>query len=183
MVEVVHIRRGGNTTKKPLLDLTKKPAADLAQKAFAPKPAKVPPPKLLAEAKPNLQITTAPDGPPIAAELPEKQRTPAPWSAQKALTEQQVQILDGIIQKAGDGHPRTLGLRLVVAASKDEHAASWPIGLLAKALGVAGRATESHAVFMVAQGCRVSRFGDMAATALELLNRKLEAKQKAATLT
>jgi hypothetical protein len=30
---------------------------------------------------------------------------------------------------------------------------------------------------------RVSRFGDMAATALELLNRKLEAKQKAATLT
>jgi hypothetical protein len=41
MVEVVHKRRGGNTTKKPLLDLTKKPAADLAQKAFAPKPAKV----------------------------------------------------------------------------------------------------------------------------------------------
>ena len=76
MVEVVHKRRGGNTTKKPLLDLTKKPAADLAQKAFAPKPAKVPPPKPLAEAKPNLQITTAPDGPPIAAELPEKQRTP-----------------------------------------------------------------------------------------------------------
>jgi hypothetical protein len=30
MVEVVQKRRGGNTTKKPLLDLTKKPAADLA---------------------------------------------------------------------------------------------------------------------------------------------------------
>jgi hypothetical protein len=39
MVEVVHKRRGGNTTKKPLLDLTKKPAADQCdrqtQEAFA----------------------------------------------------------------------------------------------------------------------------------------------------
>ena len=174
--QVVHKqRRGGNTTKKPLLDLTKKPV-DAANAVFKPKPAKEPSPKPPVEAKQQrLNITAAPDGPPLAPDLPEKLRTPAPWGAQKTLTEQQTQALDGIIQKAGDGHPKTLGLRLVLAASEDECTASWPIGILSKALGVAGYATASHAVHMVAYGCRVGRFKDMAANSLALLNQKLEA--------
>ena len=172
--QVVHKqRRGGNTTK-PLLDLTKKPV-DAANAVFK-QPAKEPSPKPPVEAKQQrLNITAAPDGPPLAPDLPEKLRTPAPWGAQKTLTEQQTQALDRIIQKAGDGHPKTLGLRLVLAASEDECTASWPIGILSKALGVAGYATASHAVHMVAYGCRVGRFKDMAATSLALLNQKLEA--------
>jgi hypothetical protein len=164
--QVVHKRRGGIATAsqtKPVIDLTK----------TAPKPAKAPPVKP-AEAKPKLQITAAQDGPPIAAELPERLRTPAPWSAQKSLTGQQVQILDRIIRKAGDGHPNTLGLRLVLAAAEDELAAAWPIGLLSKALRAAGYEKEGFAVYSVAQGCRVARFKDMAATSLTLLNQKLE---------
>jgi len=64
---------------------------------------------------------------------------------------------------------------LVLAASEDELTASWPIGLLSKALHVSGRHTEGDAVHMVAQGCRVSRYRDMAAAALVLLNEKIEA--------
>jgi len=164
--QVVHKRRGGIATAsqtKPVIDLTK----------TAPKLAKAPPVNS-AEAKLKLQITAAQDGPPIAAELPERLRAPAPWSAQKTLTGQQVQILDRIIRKAGDGHPNTLGLRLVLAAAEDELAAAWPIGLLSKALRAAGHEKEGFAVYSVAQGCRVARFKDMAATSLDLLNQKLE---------
>ena len=161
--QVVHKRRGGIATAsqtKPVIDLTK----------TAPKLAKAPP----VNSELKLQITAAQDGPPIAAELPERLRTPAPWSAQKSLTGQQVQILDRIIRKAGDGHPNTLGLRLVLAAAEDELAAAWPIGLLSKALRAAGYEKEGFAVYSVAQGCRVARFKDMAATSLTLLNQKLE---------
>src|ERR1700746_1432269 len=111
--QVVHKRRGGIATAtqtKRVIALTK----------TAPKPAKAPPVKP-AEVKPKLQITAAQDGPPITAELPERLRTRAPWSAQKTLTRQQVQILDRIIRKAGDGHPNTLGLRLGFGGAAKEN--------------------------------------------------------------
>jgi hypothetical protein len=174
MVHVVHVKRRNGNTNKPVIDL--------AKKTFSPKPAglakpdKAPLPKPPVETKPKLEIAAALDGPPIAPELPEKLRTPAPWSAAKGLTDEQVQILDRIIQKAAEGNPKTYGLRLVLAASRDEQAGAWPIGLLSKAFSVAGHSTEAHAVFTVAQGCRVSRYEAMAESSLKILNRKLEAE-------
>ena len=126
-----------------------------------------------------LHITAAPDGPPIAADLPEKLRKIEGGPVHKPLSDKQLEILDRIVQKAGDGHPKTLGLRLVLAASEDELAAAWPIGLLSKALHASGRRTEGNAVQKVAHGCRVSRFRDMAAVALSLLNQKIEAAKVA----
>src|SRR5215831_14462504 len=121
-----------------------------------------------------LHITAAPDGPPIATDLPEQLRKIEGGPVHKPLSDKQLEILDRIVQKAGDGHPKTLGLRLVLAASEDEFAAAWPIGLLSKALHASGRSTEGDAVHKVAHGCRVARFGDMAAAALALLNQKIE---------
>jgi hypothetical protein len=115
-------------------------------------------------------IVAAEDGPPLAAGLPEQYRGPAPWSVQKSLTEVQVETINRIIEKAGPGRRKTLGLRLVLAASEDKSAGSWPIGLLSKALGVAGHAAESHAVYQVAMGCRTARFRDMARATIELLD-------------
>jgi hypothetical protein len=63
---------------------------------------------------------------------------------------------------------------LVLAASQDEYAAKWPIGQLAKALHASGRCKEAEVVHRVALGCRTARFKDMAAAALEHLNKKLE---------
>jgi hypothetical protein len=176
--EVVHKRRGGIATasQKPVIDLTKtapKPAKAPPAKPAEAKPAEPAKPKQQQQQKPRqLHITAAPDGPPIAPDLPEQLRKWDP--VRKPLTDKQVEVLDRIIQKAGEGSNKTLGLRLVLAAAEDKHAAAWPIGLLAKALGMAGHATEAHAVFMVAQGCRVARFKDMAAASLTLLNQKLE---------
>jgi len=122
------------------------------------------------EAKPLAMV--AEDGPPLAAELPEQHRGRAPWGAQRTLTEQQVQTINRIIQRAGHGHRKTLGLRLVLAASEDEAAGAWPIGLLAKMFAVAGQATASHAVYQVMQGVRVGRYREMARTSIELLNKE-----------
>jgi hypothetical protein len=127
----------------------------------------------------RLYITPAPDGPPIAADLPEKLRKIEGGPVHKPLSDKQLEILDRIVQKAGDGHPKTLGLRLVLAASEDELAAAWPIGMLSIALRASGRSTEGGAVHKVAHGCRVSRFRDMAAAALPLLNQKIEAAKAA----
>ena len=160
MVQVIHKnRRGGNSTKS-LLDLTKKPT-------------KASPPKPPVGAKPLLRISAAEDHAPIAADLAEQHRGLAPW-VEKALTDQQTAVIDRIIARAGDGDRRSLGLRLVLAASEDECAGSWPIGLLSKAFSVAGHATASHAVYQVAQGCRTARFRDMAASALEVINKRIE---------
>jgi hypothetical protein len=171
MVQVIHVKRRG--TSKPVIDLTKaKPAKAPPVKAKPTEPIK---PKQQQQQEPRqLHITAAPDGPPIAPDLPEQLRKCDP--VRKPLTDKQVEVLDRIIQKAGEGSNNTLGLRLVLAAAEDKHAAAWPIGLLAKALGMAGHATEAHAVFIVAQGCRVARFKDMAANALALLNNKVEVK-------
>jgi len=176
MVQIIHKRpRGG----KPVIDLTKKPVKDAANTVFKSKEPNTAMPPLAAkvETKP-LAISAAPDGPPIAPDLPEKHRGPAPWSAQRSLTEQQVETINRIIQKAGEGHAKTLGLRLVLAAAEDEQAAAWPIGLLAKAFSAAGQATESHAVYQVMQGCRTARFRDMAAAALEAINKRMEGQVK-----
>ena len=116
---------------------------------------------------------------PIAADLLEKLRKIEGGPVHKPLSDKQLEILDRIVQKAGDGHPKTLGLRLVLAASEDELAAAWPIGLLSKALHASGRRTEGNAVQKVAHGCRVSRFRDMAAVAFSLLNQKIEAAKVA----
>ena len=160
MVQVIHKnRRGGNSTKS-LLDLTKKPT-------------KASPPKPPVGAKPLLRISAAEDHAPIAADLAEQHRGLAP-RVEKALTDQQTAVIDRIIARAGDGDRRSLGLRLVLAASEDECAGSWPIGLLSMAFSVAGHATASHAVYQVAQGCRTARFRDMAASALEVINKRIE---------
>jgi hypothetical protein len=86
----------------------------------------------------------------------------------------QLEILNRVISKAGDGEPRTLGLRLVLAASQDELAATWPIGMFQAALGFAGHTAESKAVHRVVRGCRVSRYGEMAAAALTILDQASE---------
>jgi len=131
----------------------------------------------------RLRITAAPDGPSIAADLPEKLRKIEGGPVHKPLNDKQLEILDRIVQKAGDGHPKTLGLRLVLAASEDDLTAAWPIGMLSRALRASGRSIEGDAVHKVAHGCRVSRYRDMAATALALLNEKIEIEAaKAAAL-
>ena len=177
--KVVHVRQRGGASAKRVVDLTKTAPRPLAK--MSPVKSKSP------EAKPEpkqdqqdrLYIRAAPDGPPIAADLPEKLRKIEGGPVHKPLSDKQLEILDRIVQKAGDGHPKTLGLRLVLAASEDELAAAWPIGLLSKALHASGRRTEGNAVQKVAHGCRVSRFRDMAAVALSLLNQKIEAAKVA----
>jgi hypothetical protein len=178
--KVVHVKHRGGAPAKRIIDLTKtapKPLAKMPSVKAKPPEAK-PEPKQ--EQPRGLYIAAAPDGPPIAADLPEKFRKVEGGSVQKPLTDKQLEILDRIIQKAGDGNPKTLGLRLVLAASEDELATAWPIGLLSKALHASGRSTEGDAVHMVAQGCRVSRYRDMAISALALLNQKIEAANGAA---
>jgi hypothetical protein len=166
-IEVVHVKRRGMSNKR-VINLTKA----------------APPVKSEPEAKPEpkprrLVIETAPDGPPIVPDLPEKLRKIKGGPVHKPLTDRQIEILAGIVQKAGEGHPKTLGLRLVLAACEDELAAAWPIELLSKALHLSGRPTAAHAVHKVAVGCRVSRYRDMAANALALLNQKIEAEASA----
>src|SRR6516164_4108382 len=173
--KVVHVRHRAGAFTKPVIDLTKTVPKPLVRMSLA-KP-KAPEPKQ-DQAGP-LHITAAPDGPPIAADLPEKLRKIEGGPVHKPLSDKQLEILDRIVQKAGDGHPKTLGLRLVLAASEDELAAAWPIGMLSIALRASGRSTEGNAVQKVAHGCRVSRFRDMAAVALSLLNQKIEAAKVA----
>jgi hypothetical protein len=76
----------------------------------------------------------------------------------KPLTDKQEEILGQIIESAGEGDPKTIGLRLVLAASQHKDAGAWPIGLLAKAFHLSGRQLEGDAVYKVASGCRVARF-------------------------
>jgi hypothetical protein len=173
-VQVVHIKRRGLSAKR-VIDLTKATLKPLSKMPpVEPKPVARPEPK---QQQPKcLCITAAPDGPPLAADLPEKLRKNELGEARKSLTDRQIEILDRIVQKAGDGHPKTLGLRLVLAACEDELAAAWPIGLLSKALHISGRPIEGQAVHSVAHGCRVARYGDMAAAALALLDQKIEAE-------
>lgn len=144
-----------------------KKAIDLTKPQATPKP-KTPPKN---EPKP-VRIWAASKGPPITAELPEKHRE-LREPVQKPLNPKQIEALDRVIQRAGDDNdPKTLGLRLVLAAAHDEYAGAWPIGLLAKALHASGRPEMGTAVHRVAIGCRTARFGDMAAAALALLETK-----------
>ena len=153
MVQVI-VKRGKKT-----IDLTKPQAT----------PKLKTPPKN--EPKP-VRIWAASKGPPITAELPEKHRE-LQEPVQKPLNLKQIEALDRVIQRAGDDNdPKTLGLRLVLAAAHDEYAGAWPIGLLAKALHASGRPKMGTAVHRVAIGCRTARFGDMAAAALVLLETK-----------
>ena len=162
--QVVHVKRRG---AKTLIDLTK------TQTVFKPaKAAPVKPPEKEQQQPKPLYISPAPDGPLVSADLPEKCRKGFE-PVRKPLIDKQIETLERVIQRAGEGHPKTLGLRLVLAASEDEFAAAWPIGALAKAFHVAGHPVEGEAVHMVAYGCRVSRYGEMAATALALLNQKI----------
>ena len=173
--KVVHVRHRAGAFTKPVIDLTKTVPKPLVRMSLAkPKAPEAKPEPKQDQAGP-LHITAAPDGPPIAADLPEKPRKIEGGPVHKPMSDKQLEILDRIVQKAGDGHPKTLGLRLVLAASEDDLAAAWPIGLLSKALHLSGRHTEGNAVHAVATGCRVSRYKDMATTALALVNQKIEA--------
>jgi len=189
--KVVHVKHRGGAPAKRVIDLTKTAPKPLVKMpTVKPKPPEAEPEPKQQQPR-RLYIAAAPEGPPIAADLPQKLRKIEGGPVQKPLTDKQLEILDRIIQKAGDGNPKTLGLRLVVAASRfastmassdfsstcieDELAAAWPIGLLSKPLHASGRSTEGDAVHMVAQGCRVSRYRDMATSALALLNQKIEA--------
>src|SRR6201981_538178 len=163
------VKHRGGAPAKPTIDLTKKAAPVMSK-----------PPK--AKREPRQQqprrrqcITAAPDGPPNAAELPEKLRK-IEGRVHKPRTDKQAEILGQIIEKAGDGIPRSLGLRLVLAASGHKYARTWPIGLLAKAFHVSGCPTEANAVWKVAMGFRVSRYGNMAARPPGGVRRKLEAE-------
>jgi hypothetical protein len=156
MIQVVHKRRGVSATKR-VIDLTK----------AAPRPATMPP------AKPEPKQPLVPDGPPIAADLPEGHRQMKGGPIKNPLHDKQIEILNEIIETAGEGHPKTLGLRLILAASEHRSAAAWPLGMLSKALRLSDRPTEADAVNRVAMGCRVSRYRDMAANALALLNQKI----------
>lgn len=177
--KVVHVKHRGGVPAKRVVDLTKTAPKPLAKMP----PVKPKPPEVKPEPKQDQQeclyIRAAPDGPPIAADLPEEHRKIEGGPVQKTLTDKQLEILNRVVEKAGDGDPKTLGLRVVLAAAEDEHAAAWPIGLLSKALRFSGRPTEAEAVHKVALGCRLSRFKDMAANALVLLNEKIEAAKAA----
>ena len=175
--KVVHVKQRGGGSSKRVVDLTKTAPRPLAK--MSPVKPKPPEAKPAPDQQEYLYIRAAPDGPPIAADLPEKFRKIETGQVRKFLTDKQLEIIDRVILKAGDGHPKTLGLRLVLAASEDELAAAWPIGMLSKALHASGRPTEGDAVHKVAHGCRISRFRDMAAAALPLLNQKIEAAKAA----
>jgi hypothetical protein len=172
-VQVVHVKRRGVSAKR-VIDLTKATLKPLSKMPpVEPKPEPKPEPK---QQQPEcLYITAAPDGPPLAADLPEKLRKNELGFVRKTLTDRQIEILDRIVQKAGDGQAKTLGLRLVLAACEDELAAAWPIGLLSKALHISGRPIEGQAVHSVAHGCRVARYGDMARLSLRCSMRKARA--------
>ena len=159
--------------KRRVLDLTKTAASKVANIV----PSKSKPRTARQEPGPPVYIGAAPDGPSIAPELPEGRRK-IQGRVENPLTDKQTEIVDRIIQKAGAGHPKTLGLPLVLAASDDELAAAWPIGLLSKALRVSGRPAEADAVHRVALGCRLSRFKNMAAAALQVLNKKLQSESE-----
>jgi hypothetical protein len=88
------------------------------------------------------------------------------------LTDAQTKILNAVIDGAGEGRGDTLGLRLVLAASKHPHAAAWPIGILARALEISGRKAEGMAVRGVAWGCRLSRYGEVASSTLQQFEAK-----------
>jgi hypothetical protein len=163
------VKHRGGAPAKPTIDLTKKAAPVMSK----PPQAKLEPKQQ--QPRRRQYITAAADGPPIAAELPEKLHK-IEGRVHKPRTDKQAEILGQIIEKAGDGIPRSLGLRLVLAASEHKYAAAWPIGLLAKAFHVSGCPTEANAVWKVAMGFRVSRYGNMAATALAVINEKLEAE-------
>jgi hypothetical protein len=170
MVQVVHVKRRPGAPTKRVVDAARvTPPVKPKQVKLEPKP------KPEQEQQPK-GIVAAPDGPPISAELPEEFRK-VEERVSKALTEGQAAIIDRIIRNAGEGHPKTLGLRLVLAASQDEYAATWPIGQLAKALHASGRRREGEVVHRVALGCRTARYRDMAASALEVLNKKLKEEQ------
>ena len=172
MVQVIHVKRRPGAPAKRVLDLATRVTPRVKPKQVKPDPK--PEPK---QQQPK-RITAAADAPPISAELPEQFRK-VEQAVTKILTEEQAAIIDCVVCKAGEGHPKTLGLRLVLAASEDEFAATWPIGLLIKALHASGRRREGEAVYRVALGCRNARYRDMAASALELLNKKLEEEQPA----
>ena len=170
--KVVHVRQRSGVSAKRGVELTKTNPGPLVR--MSPIKSKPPEDKPKQDQQERLWITAAPDGPSIAADLPEKLRKIKGGLVHKPLNDKQLEILDRIIQKAGDGHPKTLGLRLVLAASEDDVSAAWPIGTLSRALRASGRSIEGDAVHKVAYGCRVSRYRDMAATALALLNQAIE---------
>lgn len=170
--KVIHVRqRSGASAKRVLAKTTSRPLVKMPPVKFKPPDDKQEPKQAQQE---RLFITAAPEGPSIAADLPEKLRKIEGGPVQKPLTNNQLEILDRIVQKAGDGHPKTLGLRLVLAASENDLTAAWPIGTLSRALRASGRSIEADAVHKVAYGCRVSRYKDMAATALAVLNEQIE---------
>src|SRR4029077_19125103 len=126
------VKHRGGAPAKPTIDLTKKAAPVMSK----PPQAKLEPKQQ--QPRRRQYITAAADGPPIAAELPEKLHKNE-GRVHKTRNQKQGEILGQIIEKAGDGIPRSLGLRLVLAASEHKYAAAWPIGLLAKAFHVSGR--------------------------------------------
>jgi hypothetical protein len=171
-LKVVHVRqRSGASAKRVLAKSTPRPLVKMPPVKSKP-PEDKPEPKQAQ--KERSFITAAPDGPSIAVDLPEKHRKLEGGPVHKALNNRQLEILNRIVQKAGDGHAKTLGLRLVLAASEDDVSAAWPIGTLSRALRASGRSIEGDAVHKVAYGCRVSRYRDMAANALAMLNDKIE---------
>src|ERR1700747_2082401 len=99
--KVVHVRQRGGASAKRVVDLNKTAPNTLAR--MSPETPK--PPGAKPEPKQEfLYITAAPDGPPIAADLPEKLRKIEGGPVQKPLTDKQVDVLDRITQKAGGGH-------------------------------------------------------------------------------
>ena len=121
-----------------------------------------------------LRIRPAFDGVPITADLPEHQRKMECGRVAKTLTPEQLSIIDRVVDQAGagDNHPETLGLRLMLAAAVDKHAGAWPLYVVIKALEISGRPQLAHALRFVVLGCRASRFGDMAACAIDVIERR-----------
>jgi len=158
------VKRRGEAPAKPTIGLTKTAAPVMS------KPPKAKPEPKQQQPRRRRYIAAASDGLPSAAELPERLRK-IEDRVHKPRIDKQAEILGQIIEKAGDGNPRSLGLRLVLAASEHKDAAAWAIGLLAKAFHVSGCPTEASAVWKVAIGFRVSRYGNMATTALAVINK------------
>jgi hypothetical protein len=62
---------------------------------------------------------------------------------------------------------QTLGLRLLLAAASDEHAAAWPVSMVSVALSTLGYGDAADDLTRAVRGTRASRFKVMAEQALK----------------
>lgn len=146
-----------------------KPALSLKPKTAAqPQPSRPAKP-------PVLFIKPAADGQQISTNVPEQDRGRYE-RIKTVLTKEQRDIVERIAANSDPAEPLTV----LIAASRDEYAACWPIGAVAAAFGLAGLNDHGKALWNSLYGFRASRFHDAATASLEVVKAKEAAKHGAA---